>query len=127
MDAGIDTTKLSAFSPVSYSLPPTTEVITQDNLYGNFNACVDGGRLRTDIRMSKRLLTYFQAIYAHTKTEQGATCDRMGHIEAPAGHDADYYTNDVWDGLGGIQLLLPSVERTIHWRNPLWVTHSTRR
>ena len=104
VDAGIDTTKLSAFSPVSYSLPPTTEVITQDNLYGNFNACVDGGRLRTDVRMSPRLLTYFQAIYAHSKTEQGgATCDRMGNIQAPTGHPADYYTNDVWDGLGGIQ------------------------
>ena len=103
VDAGIDTLHLSAFSPVKYSQPPTAELITQDNLYGDFNVCVDGGRLRTDLRMSPRLLTYFQAIYAHSKTEQGATCDRMGHIQAPAGHPADFYTNDVWDGLGGIQ------------------------
>jgi hypothetical protein len=105
VQAAIDTTRVSAFEPIAYTQPPTTEVITQDSQFGNFNACVDGGRLRTDIRMSKRLLTYFQAIYSHTKTELIAgRCDTAGsQVGGGPKTNPDELTNDVWDGLGGIQ------------------------
>ena len=105
VQAAIDTTRVSAFEPIAYSQPPTGEVITQDSAFGNFNACVDGGRLRTDIRMSKRLLTYFQAIYAHSKTELVAgRCDTAGRqVGGGPGTNPDDLSTTMWDGLGGIQ------------------------
>lgn len=105
VQGAIDTTRVSAFEPITYSQWPTGELLTQDSAFGNFNACVDGGRLRTDIRMSKRLLTYFQAIYAHTKTELIAgRCDSAGRqVGGNPGQDPASLSNDVWDGLGGIQ------------------------
>ncbi|CAN5565129.1 hypothetical protein BH09MYX1_BH09MYX1_21360 [soil metagenome] len=105
VQAAVDSTRVSAFEPIAYSQPPTGEVITQDSAFGNFNACVDGGRLRTDIRMSKRLLTYFQAIYAHSKTELvSGRCNTAGtQVGGSSGQNPAELTNDMWDGLGGIQ------------------------
>ncbi len=103
--AGVNSGRAGAFAFVSYATPPTTEVLTQDNLGTNdFNACVTGGRLRTDIRMSKHLLTYVQGIYEVTKSEQsGTTCDKNGDVTGVAAARPDFYTNYVWDGTAGIQ------------------------
>ncbi len=103
VDASLNATKASAFSNVFYATTPTTEVITQDNQYGFFNACVDGGRIRSDVRVSKDMLVYLQGIYAYTKTEQNARCTRDGSIIVPAGQDPREYENQVFDGLSGIQ------------------------
>lgn len=103
--AGVNSARAGAFAFVSYATPPTTEVLTQDNLGTNdFNACVTGGRLRTDVRMSKHLLTYVQGIYEVSKSEQaGTTCDKSGDVTGVSAARPDYYTNYVWDGTAGIQ------------------------
>src|SRR5439155_13910045 len=76
----VDVTRVSAFNNIVYSTPPTAELITQDSEFGFFNACVDGGRLRTDVRTSEALLLYGTAAYFHSKSEvSGGTCDRDGH------------------------------------------------
>jgi hypothetical protein len=82
---------------------PSAEVVTQDSEFGFFNACVDGGRGRSDWRVSDALLLYTQGIYAFTKSEQvGGACDRFGHQKADGGDPRD--VNDrVFDGLVGVQ------------------------
>ena len=93
--AGVNGARAGAFAFVSYATPPTTEVLTQDNLGTNdFNACVNGGRLRTDIRMNKHLLTYVQGIYEVSKSEQaGTTCDKNGDVTGGSAARPDFYTN----------------------------------
>lgn len=99
----VDSTRASAFNNIVYSTPPTTELITEDNMYGAFNACVDGGRLRTDVRMNDQFLVYGQGEYYHTKSEQGnGNCDERGNTVTSA-KDPDSVHDDVWDGLTGIQ------------------------
>ncbi len=89
--AAVNVTKASAFDNVTYSTPPTAELITQDAELGYFNACVDGGRARTDVRTSRSFLFYATGAYFHTKTEQaGGACDDAGHtvtgaVTAPQG------------------------------------------
>ncbi len=98
----INATQVSAFSPVAYSAVPTIESITQDNMLNNFNICVDGVRLRTDVRTSDELLLYGQGIFSVSKGEQNATCNRSGDLVATKG-STDALTDYVVDGLGGIQ------------------------
>ncbi len=101
--AAVDVTRAPAFSTVVYSLPPTAELVDQDSAFGFFNACVNGGRFRADVRRNEWLLLYGQAIYARTTSEiTGGRCDKLGRIrsDAPAGA----VTNDVYDGQLGMQL-----------------------
>ncbi|MEO7113832.1 MAG: DUF6029 family protein [Polyangiaceae bacterium] len=99
----VDGTRASAFNNIVYSTPPTAELLTQDNEYGFFNACVDGGRLRTDVRLSDGFLAYGQAEYFHTKSEQGnGSCDEHGNtVTSQTNPDAVH--DNVWDGLSGIE------------------------
>jgi len=101
--ASVQAKDVSAFSTVAYSSPPTLEVITQDNLLGNFNICADGGRLRTDVRMNKALLVWFQGIYTYTKTEQNALCDKNGDIVGATPAEAQSLSNIVFDVTSGLQ------------------------
>ncbi len=101
--AAVDVTRASAFSNVVYSIPPTAEIITQDSAFGFFNACVNGGRLRTDVRVSEPLLLWAQAIHSVSQTELVAgACDRAGRNKSTS--RADDITNVVWDGSVGMQL-----------------------
>jgi hypothetical protein len=98
----VNQTVASAFSNVSYTAPPSAELVTQDSALGFFNACVDGGRLRGDARVSPAVLVYAQGIYALTKTEITAgRCDERGHTLSAT--SADSTTNRVWDGLAGFE------------------------
>lgn len=100
----VDQKRASAFSGVMYTNVPTVENATQDSAFGFFNACVNGGRLRTDYRLSPELLVYAQGIYSVSRTESGAGgCDEHGKTVVPAG--AEVTTNTVWDGLAGFELL----------------------
>lgn len=90
------------FSNVAYSAAPTAEPITQDAMFGDFNACVDGGRLRTDVRLTKSFLLWGQAYYAHTKSELSRKCNEWGRILA-SNEPEDQLQSDIWDGTGGIQ------------------------
>jgi hypothetical protein len=90
------------FSNVAYTAAPTAEAITQDAMFGDFNACVDGGRLRTDVRLNKNLMVWGQAFYAHTKSELSRRCNEWGRILAST-EPEETLQNDIWDGTGGIQ------------------------
>ncbi len=100
---GVDVTHAAEFNNVFYSTPPTAELITQDSEFGFFSACVDGGRLRTDLRTSKSLLFYVTGSYFHSKSEQVAGgCDAAGHTvvsgNAPPAHGVQNYVEDVLAG-----------------------------
>lgn len=101
VSAGINASRAISFSGVSYNNPPTTEPITQDSMYGFFNACVTGGRLRSDYRINKPFLLY--GAYGHYRTQSevtGGTCDRMGRSRAD---DKAASTNNVNDGRIGFE------------------------
>ncbi len=78
--AGVQTGRATEFNNVFYSTPPTTQVITMDSEYGFFNRCVDGGRLRSNVRTGEGMLLWAAAAYYFTKSEvDGAGCDAFGH------------------------------------------------
>lgn len=100
----VDISRTAAFNNILYSSPPTAELITQDAMFGFFNACVDGGRLRTDVKTSDTFLFYGIGAYAHTKSEiSGGSCDELGRSTTTVRAGADSVHNDVWDGAGGIE------------------------
>jgi hypothetical protein len=100
----VDQSRASAFSNIAYTNVPSAEVITQDSAFGFFNACVNGGRLRGDYRLTPELLVYAQGIYAYTKSEiAGGGCDDKGRTISAIGAAAT--SNRVWDGLGGFEWL----------------------
>ncbi|MBV9945237.1 MAG: hypothetical protein JOZ69_00125, partial [Myxococcales bacterium] len=69
---------------------------------GNFNACVDGGRLRVDVNATDALMVYAQGIYADSKTEDASgACDALGRSLDRA--HAEHTRDRVWDGLGGFE------------------------
>ena len=105
VSAGVNLTRAPEFSVVAYSfLPPAeTPTILDTEGVGNFNACVNGGRLRADVRVTGDLLAYGQAIFAYTQSEQtNGGCDAQGHTVASS-VPAEQVQDDVWDGLAGIE------------------------
>jgi Family of unknown function (DUF6029) len=105
VSAGVNLTRAPEFSVVAYSfLPPAeTPAILDTEGVGNFNACVNGGRLRADVRVTGDLLAYGQAIFAYTQSEQtNGGCDAQGHTVASS-VPAEQVQDDVWDGLAGIE------------------------
>ncbi len=105
--AGVDLNTAVEFNVVSYSFSPPAETPTVlDTEFGYFNACVDGGRLRSDLRASDDLLLYGQGIFAYTRSEQtDGGCDARGHTVVPAHTHLDPATlqDTVWDGLAGVE------------------------
>jgi hypothetical protein len=104
LPASIDPSRAGEFSAVAYSFLPPAETFNMVDTEGtgNFNACVDGGRLRADVNAAQGLMVFAQGIYAHTKSEQtSGGCDKLGHSRAsgPATHEED----GVWDGIGGFE------------------------
>ena len=92
--ASVNATQVAAFSTLQYSTPPTIESITQDNFGpNNFNVCVDGVRLRTDVRVSDALLVYGQGIATQSRSEQSADCKNTTNAT----------TDYIADGLAGFQ------------------------
>jgi hypothetical protein len=105
VSAGVNLTRAPEFSVVAYSfLPPAeTPTLVDTEGVGNFNACVNGGRLRTDARVSANLLAYGQAIFAYTQSEQtNGGCDAQGHTVASS-VPAEQVQDNVWDGLAGVE------------------------
>jgi hypothetical protein len=98
----VDITRASAFNNVFYSTPPTAELITQDSAFGSFDACVDGGRLRSDVRVSTPLLVYVTGAYFHTKSEQPAgSCDQAGRVVLTGTAPPRGVEDDVLDFVAG--------------------------
>src|SRR5208282_4860003 len=70
------------FAIVAYSFLPPAESFTMLDAEGtgDFNACVEGGRLREDVSPSSNLMVYAQGVYAYSLTEQpNGSCDQYGH------------------------------------------------
>jgi hypothetical protein len=100
----VDVTHAIEFGNIVYSIPPTTESITQDSELGFFGACVNGGRLRSNVRLSSDLLVYGAAAYYHSQTETLAgTCDAQGHTLVPQGTPVAAAQTYAWDGLAGVE------------------------
>ena len=101
--AAVDLKRAPEFNVVTYSFVPPAETPTiLDTEFGYFNACVNGGRLRADVRANDSLLVYGQGIFADTKTEQiSGQCDSRGRTvsDSPAAE----VENRVWDGLTGFE------------------------
>jgi len=72
--ASVDPGHATEFSVVAYSFLPPAETFNMVDAEGtgNFNACVDGARLRADVNVSKQLMVYGQGIYAYSKAEQSS-------------------------------------------------------
>jgi len=92
------------FAIVAYSFLPPAESFNMLDAEGtgDFNACVEGGRLREDVSVSKDLLVYGQGVSAYSQTEQpSGACDGAGHTIAsvPAAQVEDI----VYDGVGGFE------------------------
>jgi hypothetical protein len=84
--------RASEFAIVGYSFLPPAESFNMLDAEGtgDFNACVEGGRLREDVNVSRDLLVYAQGVYAYSQTEQpNGRCDSLGRTlpaqNTPAG------------------------------------------
>lgn len=99
--AAVDATRGIQFSNLAYTSQPTTELVTQDSMFGFFNACVDGGRLRSDARLRKNFLLYGAVGYYVSKNEEaGGGCDRFGKS---LNTNPDDVTTQVWDVVSGLE------------------------
>ena len=68
----IDLNRAPEFNVVTYSFVPPAETPTiLDTEFGYFNACVNGGRLRADVRANDSLLVYGQGIFAAHEERAG--------------------------------------------------------
>ncbi len=100
--AAIDAVRAIPFSAVQYSNLPTTEALIQDSMFGFFNACVDGGRLRTDVRFSDGFLVYGTGAYYRSKSEApGGSCDRYGRTQSVVSEHGTH--TRIWDGQAGVE------------------------
>jgi hypothetical protein len=94
------------FAIVAYSFLPPAESFNMLDAEGtgDFNACVEGGRLREDVNVSQDLLVYGQGVYAYSITEQpSGQCDQAGRTRAPTNTDPRSVQDVVWDGVGGFE------------------------
>lgn len=102
--ASVDPQRAGEFSVVAYSFLPPEETFNMIDTEGTgeFNACVNGGRLRTDVNVTDDLMVYTQGIYAFTKSEQpNGGCDALGHTLASVA--PSQVQDRVWDGLEGFE------------------------
>lgn len=100
LGANIDDTKAGEFRLVQYNAPPTTESIYTDTEFNNFNTCVTGGRVKTDVAVSDDDTLYAWVGRYDTWAEFSGftTCDTVSENH-----------NGVWDVAVGL-------EKTMHRR-----------
>ena len=92
------------FAIVAYSFLPPAESFNMLDAegVGDFNACVEGGRVREDVSANKDLLLYGQGVFAYSQTEQSSgACNASGHTLAPVA--ANQVQDVVYDGVGGTE------------------------
>ncbi|HEY1692874.1 MAG TPA: DUF6029 family protein [Polyangiaceae bacterium] len=93
-------------SIVGYSFLPPAESFTMLDAegVGDFNACVEGGRLREDVNVSRSLLVYGQGVFAYSQTEQpNGSCDALGRTITSTGIAPASVEDVVADGIGGVE------------------------
>lgn len=94
------------FNIVAYSFLPPAESFNMLDAEGtgDFNACVEGGRLREDVSPTKNLMLYGQGVLAYSQTEQpNGGCDSQGRTITPFGIAAATVQDKVYDGVGGFE------------------------
>jgi hypothetical protein len=94
-------------SLVTYSFLPPAESFNMIDAEGtgDFNACVEGLRLREDVNVGKNLIVYGQGVTAYSLTEQtNGGCDELGRTRPALGFSAASVQDVVWDGLAGFEL-----------------------
>jgi Family of unknown function (DUF6029) len=94
------------FAIVAYSFLPPAESFNMLDAEGtgDFNACVEGGRLREDVNVSRDLLIYGQGVFAYSLTESpNGRCDQLGHTKTSEGIAAASVQDVVWDGVAGFE------------------------
>jgi hypothetical protein len=92
---------------VTYTFLPPAESFNMIDAEGtgDFNACVEGLRVREDVNVGKNLIVYGQGVTAYSLTEQtNGGCDELGHTRPTAGIAAASVQDVVWDGLAGFEL-----------------------
>ncbi len=97
------------FAIVAYSFLPPAESFNMLDAEGtgDFNACVEGGRLREDVSVTKNLLVYGQGVGAYSQTEQpNGACDSSGHTISPVPNPQ--VEDKVYDGVGGFEYYFDS-------------------
>ncbi len=93
-------------SLVAYTFLPPAESFNMLDAEGtgDFNACVEGVRVREDVSAAKDLLLYAQGVGAYSQTEQpSGQCDEMGRTIAPFGTPASKVQDTAWDGVAGFE------------------------
>jgi hypothetical protein len=99
--ASVNATKVSAFTNIAYSAPPTAEPVIADTMFFGFNTCVTGARDRFDYRLTPTLLVYGTFGFFETKSEHPTgQCDKYGRSTAM---DKDETTNHVYDASVGAE------------------------
>ena len=94
------------FAIVAYSFLPPAESFNMLDAEGtgDFNACVEGGRLREDVNFNHDLLVYGQGVYAYSLTEQpNGNCDQFGRTSVQQNIAAASVQDVVWDGVAGFE------------------------
>jgi hypothetical protein len=103
--AGSVSQKAPEFAIVAYSFLPPAESFNMLDAEGtgDFNACVEGARLREDVSPTKDLMVYGQGVLAYSQTEQpSGACDAQGHTINSSG-PASAVQDKVYDGVGGFE------------------------
>jgi hypothetical protein len=98
--------KAPEFAIVAYSFLPPAESFNMLDAEGtgDFNACVEGGRLREDVNVNQDLLVYGQGVFAYSLTEQpSGACDQLGRTQTPTLTAAASVQDVVWDGVTGFE------------------------
>jgi Family of unknown function (DUF6029) len=67
--ANVSPIRAREFSTLAASAPPTTEALFIDTAFESFNTCVSGGRLRSDLELTKRASVYAWAGYYESFAE----------------------------------------------------------
>jgi hypothetical protein len=103
VNGAVDLTHAVEFQNVRYTNPPTAQPILQDSEFNFFNVCVNGGRLRSDVRLTSKLLAYGAVGYFRSQGEvPGGGCDRDGKTIS-GDKRADEVITNVYDALYGIE------------------------
>jgi hypothetical protein len=116
------------FAIVAYSFLPPAESFNMLDAEGtgDFNACVEGGRLREDVNVGRDLLLYAQGVYAYSETEQpNGQCDQLGRTLPAPNTPASSVEDVVWDGVAGFEYTFD--ERLSHAFASAGVRDDTRR
>lgn len=91
----VDIARAREFNMVQYSAPPTTEAFFVDTEFENFNTCVSGGRLRSDVSLDRRVNWFGWLGRYHSWAESQAN---------PNCHTSARAKNSVWDAAAGFEL-----------------------